>query len=157
MNHRFVQRNGSDFASSGGGLYGDVTDREVSWHWEGDGGKLHDMGIFTRADLKARSLAELVGQFGKVGQFYYQIARGEDDRPVVANRVRKSVSAETSYDPDLSDRREIEMALEKVAIDLDERLEKAGTTGQTLTLKVKFADYSQVTRSVTQANAFTEV
>jgi DNA polymerase-4 len=120
-------------------------------------GKLHEMGIFTGADLKARSLPELVGQFGKVGRFYYQIVRGEDDRPVVANRVRKSVSVETSYDPDLNDRGEIETALERVAIDLYERLEKAGTTGQTLTLKVKFADYSQVTRSVTQANVFTEV
>ena len=119
--------------------------------------KLHEMGIFTGADLKGRSLAELVGQFGKVGRFYYQIARGEDDRPVVADRVRKSVSVETSYDPDLRDIGEIERALERVAIDLYQRLEKSGVTGQTLTLKVKFADYSQVTRCVTQASAFMEV
>jgi DNA polymerase IV len=120
-------------------------------------GKLHDMGIFTGADLKARSLPELVGQFGKVGRFYYQIARGEDDRPVNANRVRKSVSVETSYDPDLNDTDEIERALEKVAIDLHRRLEKSRLAGQTLTLKVKFADYSQVTRSVTQVNGFGDV
>ncbi len=120
-------------------------------------GKLHEMGIFTGADLKARSLAELVDQFGKVGRFYYQIARGEDDRPVVADRVRKSVSVETSYDPDLNDVGEIERALERVAIGLYQRLEKAGVTGQTLILKVKFADYSQVTRSVTQASGFMEV
>ena len=120
-------------------------------------GKLHEMGIFTGADLRVRSRAELMAQFGKVGRFYYQIARGEDDRPVVANRVRKSVSVETSYDPDLVDRLEIETALERVAIDLYERVEKAGVAGQTLTLKVKFADYSQVTRSVTQTVAFMEV
>jgi DNA polymerase IV len=119
--------------------------------------KLHDVGIFTGADLKARSLAELVGKFGKVGRFYYQIARGENDRPVVADRVRKSVSVETSYDPDLNDTDEIERALEKVAIDLHRRLEKSGLAGQTLILKVKFADYSQVTRSVTQVNGFIEV
>jgi DNA polymerase IV len=119
--------------------------------------KLYDTGIFTGADLKRRSLSELVGQFGKVGQFYYQIARGEDDRPVVADRVRKSVSVETSYDPDLNDMGEIERALEKVAIDLHRRLAKSGLAGQTLILKVKFADYSQVTRSVTQADGFGEV
>ena len=119
--------------------------------------KLHEMGIFTGADLRERSVSELVTKFGKVGRFYYQIARGEDDRLVVPNRVRKSLSVETSYDPDLSDRLSIEQALEQVAIDLHARLKKAGVSGQTLTLKVKFADYSQVTRSVTQSLAFTEV
>ena len=119
--------------------------------------KLHEMGIFTGADLRERSVSELVTKFGKVGRFYYQIARGEDDRLVVPNRVRKSLSVETSYDPDLNDRLSIEQALEQVAIDLHARLEKAGISGQTLTLKVKFADYSQVTRSVTQMVALTEV
>jgi DNA polymerase IV len=104
-------------------------------------GKLHEMGIFTGADLKGRSLAELVGQFGKVGRFYYQIARGEDDRPVVADRVRKSVSVETSYDPDLTDLGEIERALEKVVIDLHHRLEKACVAGQTLVLNCRFAHF----------------
>jgi DNA polymerase-4 len=119
--------------------------------------KLHEMGIFTGADLRERSLSELIAKFGKVGRFYYQISRGEDERLVVANRVRKSVSVETSYDPDLNDRLSIEEALEQVAIDLHGRLEKSEIKGQTLTLKVKFADYSQVTRSVTQSMAFTEV
>ena len=119
--------------------------------------KLHEMGIFTGADLRERSVSELVARFGKVGRFYYQIARGEDDRLVVANRVRKSVSVETSYDPDLNDRVMIESALDRVAIDLYRRLEQVGTSGQTLILKVKFADYSQVTRSVTQSMGFVEV
>ncbi len=119
--------------------------------------KLHEMGIFSGADLRERSHSELIAKFGKVGRFYYQISRGEDDRLVVANRVRKSVSVETSYDPDLNDRLSIEQALEQVAIDLHARLEKAEIKGQTLTLKVKFADYSQVTRSVTQTVAFTGV
>jgi DNA polymerase-4 len=119
--------------------------------------KLHEMGIFTGADLRERSLSELIAKFRKVGRFYYQISRGEDERLVVPNRVRKSVSVETSYDPDLNDRLSIEEALEQVAIDLHARLEKSEIKGQTLTLKVKFADYSQVTRSVTQSMAFTEV
>lgn len=119
--------------------------------------KLHEMGIFTGEDLRERSLSELVTKFGKVGRFYYQISRGEDERLVVPNRVRKSVNVESSYDPDLNDRLSIEQALEQVAIDLYTRLEKAEIKGQTLTLKVKFADYSQVTRSVTQSMAFTEV
>ena len=119
--------------------------------------KLHEMGIFTGSDLRERSLSELIAKFGKVGRFYYQISRGEDERLVVANRVRKSVSMETSYDPDLNDRGSIEQALAQVATDLHARLEKAEIKGHTLTLKVKFADYSQVTRSVTQIVAFTEV
>ena len=119
--------------------------------------KLHEMRIFTGADLRERSLSELIAKFGKVGRFYYQISRGEDERLVVANRVRKSVSMETSYDPDLNDRGSIEQALAQVATDLHARLEKAEIKGHTLTLKVKFADYSQVTRSVTQIVAFTEV
>jgi DNA polymerase IV len=119
--------------------------------------KLHDMGIFTGADLRERSAAELIQHFGKVGQFYYRIARGEDDRAVVPNRIRKSVSVETSFDPDLADRIMIETALRQVAIDLFDRLTQADARGQTLTLKVKFADYTQVTRSMTQPDAITEL
>jgi DNA polymerase IV len=119
--------------------------------------KLHGMGIFTGADLRGRSQAELVQHFGKVGQFYYRIARGEDDRPVVPNRVRKSVSVENSFDPDLSDCIMIETALRQVAIDLFDRLIQANAKGQTLTLKVKFADYTQVTRSITESAVITEL
>jgi DNA polymerase IV len=119
--------------------------------------KLHGMEIFTGADLRERSKAELVQHFGKVGQFYYRIARGEDDRPVVPNRVRKSVSVESSFDPDLSDRIMVETALRQVAIDLFDRLTQANAKGQTLTLKVKFADYTQVTRSTTQSDVIMEL
>ncbi len=119
--------------------------------------KLHGMGIFTGADLRARSEMELMQQFGKVGQFYYRIARGEDDRAVVPNRIRKSVSVENSFDPDLSDRVMIETALRQVAIDLFDRLAQVNARGQTLTLKVKFADYTQVTRSTTQGAVITEL
>jgi DNA polymerase IV len=119
--------------------------------------KLHDMGIFSGADLRERSEIELMQHFGKMGRFYYAIARGEDDRAVVPNRIRKSISVENSFDPDLSDRVMIETALRQVAIDLFDRLAQVNVKGQTLTLKVKFADYSQVTRSTTQGSVMTEL
>jgi DNA polymerase-4 len=59
--------------------------------------KMHSLGIHSGADLKERSLTELTHHFGKAGHYYYKIARAEDDRPVEANRVRKSIGAETSF------------------------------------------------------------
>lgn len=119
--------------------------------------KMHNLGIRTGADLKARSLAELVEHFGKSGRFYYNIARGEDDRPVQANRVRKSVGAETSFAQDLRDPGVMLQELETIAQTLQKRLERHQTSGRTLTLKVKFADYQQITRSRTQNRALQEL
>ncbi|MBE9029558.1 DNA polymerase IV [filamentous cyanobacterium LEGE 11480] len=116
--------------------------------------KLHDMAIFTGADLRARSEAELLQRFGKVGRFYYRIARGQDDRPVVPNRVRKSVSVETSYDPDLRERDVIEHSLNQLAMKLYDRVSKLEKSGYTLILKIKFADYQQITRNHTQTTVF---
>jgi DNA polymerase IV len=119
--------------------------------------KMHALQIYTGADLRARSQAELIQRFGKVGGFYYGIARGADDRPVVPNRLRKSLSIETSYDPDLVDVANITQALVSLAIGLNERRQKINLTGHTLILKVKFANYSQITRSFTQEDCFTEL
>jgi DNA polymerase IV len=111
--------------------------------------KMHELGIRTGSDLKQWTEGDLVKQFGKVGRFYYQIARGIDERPVNPNRIRKSLGAETSYEPDLEDREEIQKALEAIAREVHRRLERHGTRGRTLTLKVKLADYRQMTRSRT--------
>jgi DNA polymerase IV len=111
--------------------------------------KMHELGIRTGSDLKQWTEVDLVKQFGKVGRFYYQIARGIDDRPVNPNRIRKSLGAETSYEPDLEDREEIQKALEAIAHEVHRRLEKHGTKGRTITVKVKLADYRQMTRSRT--------
>lgn len=111
--------------------------------------KMHRLGIQTGADLKQWSEPALVDAFGKVGHFYYRIARGEDDRPVNPNRIRKSISVETSFFEDLSDRPAILAALHTVAADLKQRLDAKQTYGRTLTLKVKYADYQQITRSRT--------
>jgi DNA polymerase-4 len=113
--------------------------------------KMHKLGIQTGADLKAWSESRLVEHFGKVGHFYYQIARAQDDRPVQPNRNRKSIGAENSYDPDLSDRGMMLTALTEIAETLKRRLDRLENqpSGRTLTLKVKYADYQQVTRSKT--------
>jgi DNA polymerase IV len=111
--------------------------------------KMQELGIRTGADLKQYSERELVQHFGKVGRFYYQIARGIDDRPVNPNRIRKSIGAETSFDPDLEGREVIEQKLEAIAQEVHQRMERNETKGRTLTLKVKFADYRQITRSRT--------
>jgi DNA polymerase IV len=111
--------------------------------------KMQELGIRTGADLKQHSERELAHHFGKVGLFYYQIARGIDERPVNPNRIRKSIGAETSFDPDLEGRAIIEQKLEAIALEVQERIERNGARGRTITLKVKFADYRQITRSRT--------
>ncbi|HEY9825515.1 MAG TPA: DNA polymerase IV [Stenomitos sp.] len=109
--------------------------------------RMHQLGIRTGADLKHHSEAELVEYFGKVGRHYYAIARGIDERPVNPNRIRKSVGAERSFFPDLSDRARMVAELESVTGIVEQRLE--GKQGHTVTLKIKYADYQQLTRSRT--------
>jgi DNA polymerase IV len=111
--------------------------------------KMQELGIHTGADLKQRSEQELAQHFGKVGLFYYQIVRGVDERPVNPNRIRKSIGAETSFDPDLEGREAVEQKLEAIAQAVQQRLARNGARGRTITLKVKFADYRQITRSRT--------
>lgn len=118
--------------------------------------KMHELGIHTGADLKRRSEAELVQQFGKIGRFYYGIARGEDDRSVQANRIRKSVGAETSFAEDLRDHDIMIQELELIAQTLHQRLEER-YAGRTLTLKVKFSNYQQITRSRTLMTSIREL
>jgi DNA polymerase IV len=113
--------------------------------------KMQALGIYTGADLRQWAELDLVQKFGKAGRFYHQIAQGLDERPVVANRVRKSVGAETSYDPDLRERAAMNAALDDIAATLQQRLTSQQVVGRTLTLKVKFANYQQITRSRTVA------
>jgi DNA polymerase-4 len=118
---------------------------------------MHDLGIDTGVGLKQRTLAELVQQFGKGGIFFYGIARGEDDREVQANRLRKSLGAETSFAKDLADFDTMRQALESIAHTLQSRLKKHQSWGRTLTLKVKFGDYQQITRSRTLERSFQDL
>jgi DNA polymerase-4 len=114
--------------------------------------KMHKLGIHNGKDLKTWDLTSLVRNFGKVGMFYYKIVRGEDDREVEANLERKSIGTELTFDKDLTTRFEIVAELYKIEKELMKRLDESETTGRTVTLKVKFADFRQITRSKTLTN-----
>ncbi|MBA3923625.1 MAG: DNA polymerase IV, partial [Nostocaceae cyanobacterium] len=113
--------------------------------------KMHELGIRTGSDLKGRSLLELTQHFGKAGNYYYKIARGQDDRSVEPNRIRKSIGAEMSFAEDLRSRASMLLELEQIAQTLKQRLDRHQASGRTLTLKVKFSDYQQITRSRTES------
>ncbi|GAB7086550.1 DNA polymerase IV [Marinifilum fragile] len=116
--------------------------------------KMHKLGIFRGKDLKERSLLDLSRLFGKHGTYYYNIARGIDDRPVNPNRIRKSVGTEHTYRNDLIDTQEIKKDLRKTTESLVRRLEKSGFRGRTLTLKLKYSNFEQETRSRTLFGVF---
>jgi DNA polymerase IV len=115
-------------------------------------GKMHKLGIYKGYDLRELDLPALIRNFGKVGKFYFDISRGIDERPVVTDSERKSVGIELTYEKDLTTRFEIIAELYKIEKELMERLEHSETTGRTITLKVKFSDFRQITRSKTLQN-----
>lgn len=111
--------------------------------------KMNNLGIHTGADLRLKSLAFLQQHFGKSGSWYYAIARGEDHRPVVPDRPRKSSGSETTFLEDLVDPAAVEAGVQAMVDDVWAWCEKARSFGQTVTVKIKFADFRQVTRSRT--------
>ncbi|MDE6348295.1 MAG: DNA polymerase IV [Bacteroides sp.] len=113
--------------------------------------KMHALGIHNGEQLRMRSLESLMREFGKVGAIYYDFARGVDTRPVEAVRIRKSVGCEHTLEKDVSKRSSVIIELYHAVVELVSRLERTGFRGNTLTLKIKFHDFSQITRSVTQA------
>ncbi len=112
-------------------------------------GKMHKLGIHNGAELKKWDLLSLIRNFGKAGKFYFDIVRGIDDRPVETEYERKSIGTELTYEKDLTTSFEIIAELYKVEKELMERIESAGTSGRTITVKVKFSDFRQITRSRT--------
>lgn len=115
--------------------------------------KMHGMGIFTGADLKKRSREELIACFGKAGLGYYQQARAIDHREVVSLRIRKSVGAEHTFPTDTADATELSKELRNIAAEVEKRIRHQQFQGRTLTLKIKFADFRQITRSRTVNHA----
>jgi DNA polymerase-4 len=113
------------------------------------------LGIETGLDLKGRSLGSLQSDFGKLGSYYYWISRGIDDRPVQPDRVRKSIGAEDTFSKDVFS---VEDAIQGLR-PLIEKVWRYGAAneirGRTVTLKVKYADFQQITRSRTAASAIT--
>ena len=111
--------------------------------------RMHQMGISFGKDLKKYSEIDLIKRFGKAGSYYYHIARAIDLREVKPDRKRKSIGAENTFEYDIADIEEIESELLQIAEKLMERIKQANTSGKTLTLKVKFSDFKQITRSKT--------
>lgn len=109
--------------------------------------KMHKLGIFTGHDLKQYDLAFLVKHFGKIGNYFYNLARGIDNRPVQPNRERKSIGAERTFQSDLKNETEIRFELDRVANILHSRLLKVKKRGKTITVKIKYSDFQQITRS----------
>lgn len=109
--------------------------------------KMEGLGIRTGADLRRQSLAFLQHHFGKSGPWYYAIARGQDDRAVNPDRTRKSSGSETTFASDLTDPDAIEAGVAAMADDVWAWCEKTGSRGRTVTVKIKWADFQQSTRS----------
>lgn len=113
--------------------------------------KMHRLGIHDGKLLRECSQEMLMRHFGKAGTLYYDFARGIDLRPVEAVRIRKSVGCERTLLKDISRDSSVIIELYHVTKELLERLERSGFKGNTLTLKIKFHDFNQITRSITQA------
>jgi len=112
--------------------------------------KMESMGIRTGADLKKYSKIEMAQNFGKMGNFYYDIVRGIDERPVNSSRVRKSLGVERTLEEDLAHLDEIEPILLNIIEKFCERLKRADNYGRTLTLKLKTSDFQTLTRSLSK-------
>ena len=108
--------------------------------------KLKQLGIAIGRDLKSQSLDFLQRHFGKASAYYYWASRGIDERPVRADRIRKSVGAENTFAADLFSYDAAQAALQDIIDKLWEHCERSGSRGRTVTLKVKFANFRQLTR-----------
>ena len=119
--------------------------------------RMHLLGIHNGAQLRTRSLESLTREFGKVGAIYYDFARGIDLRPVEAVRVRKSIGCERTLEKDINRTSSVIIELYHVAVELVRRLDGKQFKGNTLTLKIKFHDFTQITRSVTRPQELTSL
>ena len=112
--------------------------------------RMQKLGIQTGAELKKRSIEELEKNFGKAGRYYFDIARGIDLRPVVPNRVRKSIGKETTLSEDIANRSQMLTILGEIAGKIEALLRAKQTSGLTISLKLKYDDFQTVTRSITR-------
>lgn len=110
--------------------------------------RMHSLGVHNGAQLKMCSLEFLTRNFGKAGQQYYNFARGIDLRTVEPIRIRKSVGCENTFEKDLTTQTALIIELWHIANELIHRLNKSNFNGHTLTLKIKFYDFTQITRSI---------
>jgi DNA polymerase-4 len=112
--------------------------------------KMYNLGIFVGNDLKKKTAEELVKSFGKSGAHYYNIVRGIHNSEVKPNRIRKSIAAERTFSENISSEIFMIERLDKIADELERRMKKSDTKGKTVTLKIKYSDFTQQTRSKTK-------
>lgn len=112
--------------------------------------KMKALGIHCGLDLKQKSLTDLRLAFGKTGEYYYQVVRGIHLSEVNPNRMRKSLAVEKTFWEDLKEEKEVFQKLEEIAEELFHRMNRTFTKGKSLTLKIKYADFKQYTRSKTE-------
>ena len=111
--------------------------------------KMYQLGIFTGLELKSKSLEFLEKHFGKSGSFYYNVVRGIHNSEVKSDRITKSVAPEHTFDVNLSSEIFMIEKLDVIAVALEKRLKKHHVAGKTITLKIKYSDFTQQTRSKT--------
>ncbi|KOY51660.1 DNA polymerase IV [Polaribacter dokdonensis] len=111
--------------------------------------KMYNLGIFVGNDLKKKTLEELSLLFGKSGLHYYNIVRGIHKSEVKPNRIRKSVGAERTFRENISSEIYMLDKLNDIADEIEKRMEKSNSKGKTITLKIKYSDFTQQTRSKT--------
>jgi DNA polymerase-4 len=114
--------------------------------------KMYNLGIFVGNDLKKKTVEELVRSFGKSGAHYYNIVRGIHNSEVKPNRIRKSIAAERTFSENISSEIFMIERLDKIADALERRMKKSDVKGKTITLKIKYSDFTQQTRSKTKAD-----
>lgn len=112
--------------------------------------RMHEMHIFKGADLKKKSLEELIRLFGKSGNYYYNVVRGIHKSEVKPHRIQKSVAVEETYWENLLDEDSVFKQLQLISEELEARLSKKEIKGKSLTLKIKYKDFTQYTRSKTE-------
>ncbi|MGB1121383.1 MAG: DNA polymerase thumb domain-containing protein, partial [Saprospiraceae bacterium] len=111
--------------------------------------KMKRLGIHNGYDLKQWSEIDLVKRFGKTGRYFYKIVRGEDNREVNPNRIRKSIGAERTFSEDIFKVDELFEKLQAIGEKLFRTIEKTQNYGRTITIKIKFSDFQIMTRSKT--------
>jgi DNA polymerase-4 len=110
--------------------------------------RMRGMQLYTGADLKKLTEQQLILKFGKSGKFYYKVVNGLDDRPVQPHRESKSVGAENTFDQDTNDMEFLQTEIRLLSQTVSKRIQKHQLIGKTITLKVKFSDFKQITRSI---------
>ena len=118
--------------------------------------RMHELHIFNGADLKARSEQELTTLFGKSGKYYYNVVRGIHENPVRPHRIAKSVGVEETFWENLADEDSVFEQLKTLSKELETRLLKKNVKGKALTLKLKYRDFTQYTRSKSVEEFFSD-